>query len=89
MFEEERQKLTETITLLEEDIKGLLEDNKTLRQHNENLLDKVEANKEGQEQDSADMNENILNILVNSLSKLAQIPMMEAFIMMKNQSGFL
>jgi len=88
-FEEERQKLTETITLLEEDIKGLLEDNKTLRQHNEDLLDKVEANKEGQEQESVDLKEKIATILANSLSKLVQIPMMEAFILIKNHSGLL
>ena len=88
VFDDERTRLIEQINELRYDKHSLLEDNTALRHHNEALIDNLEKTNMNFQSLSLHLDQMRLGRMVRVISKMIELPMLEALIMVKHQTGF-
>jgi hypothetical protein len=87
VFDDERSRLIEQINELRYDKHSLLEDNTALRHHNEALIDNLEKTNMNFQSLSLHLDQMRLGRMVRVISKMIELPMLEALIMVKHYTG--
>ena len=87
VFDDERSRLIEQINELRYDKHSLLEDNTALRHHNEALIDNLEKTNMNFQSLSLHLDQMRLGRMVRVISKMIELPMLEALIMVKHHVG--
>ncbi|OMJ89188.1 hypothetical protein SteCoe_8740 [Stentor coeruleus] len=87
IFDDERSRLIEQINELRYDKHSLLEDNTALRHHNEALIDNLEKTNLNFQSLSLHLDQMRLGRMVRVISKMIELPMLEALIMVKHHTG--
>ena len=87
VFDDERGRLIEQINELRYDKHSLLEDNTALRHHNEALIENLEKTNMNFQSLSLHLDQMRLGRMVRVISKMIELPMLEALIMVKHQTG--
>ncbi|CAG9311042.1 unnamed protein product [Blepharisma stoltei] len=89
LFEDERTRLIESINELRYDKHSLLEDNTALRHHNEALIESLEATNMNFHALTLQLDQMRLGRMVRVISKMIEIPVLEALIVLRHNAGIL
>jgi len=89
LFEDEKNRLVESINELRYDKHSLLEDNTALRHHNEALIETLEVTNINFEKLSLQLDQMRLGRMVRVISKMMEMPLLDALMIFKQNAGIL
>ena len=87
LLDDEKARLIEQINELRLDKHNLLEDNTALRNHNEALIDNLERTNLQFQGLSMHLDQMRLGRMVRVISKMIDMPVLEAFLIMRHHAG--
>ena len=87
MIDDEKAKPIDQINELRLDKHNLLEDNTALRSHNEALIDNLERTNLNFQSLSMHLDQMRLGRMVRVISKMIDMPVLEAFLLMRHNTG--